>query len=369
MAVHVHRIHLIELAFVFALTANRLDRFRHARVFADLHDVGGHQPAGRILRVREQLVHTRAIGDLGQHRLSFACGQLGDEIGRIVRRQLLDQLGRVFRSDGQQQLFGVLDRLHFGERARRDFDGQLGDHASPNVLFERREDVGEIRRVNVMGALDEGRQVVVFRQLLQLVEPKIGTAYAFFDGVRHEVGPPSAMVRTGPRRTATRSTRVALAARTSNSSPWCVNRSPARGMRPSAWISKPPTVCAPAPRLTPSISVSAVTGVFPSISTIRVVVAAGAAAAGAGGAGNGSNSSPTRSLRRSSKVTRPAVPPNSSSTTAKCCPPRCISSIKSAARVVAGTVNGGRTWTGASGASASRSSVCATPTTSSNEPR
>src|SRR6267378_6437121 len=76
------------------------------------------------------------------------------------------------------------------------------------------------------------------------------------------------------------------------------------------------------------------------ISTIRVVAAAGAAAAGAG---NGSNSSPTRSLSRSSKVTRPAVPPNSSSTTAKCCPPRCISSIRSAARVVAGTVNGERT--------------------------
>src|SRR3989442_1212540 len=67
-------------------------------------------------------------------------------------------------------------------------------------------------------------------------------------------------------------------------------------MRPSAWISKPPTVCAPAPRLTPSISVSAVTGVFPSISTIRVVVAAGAAPAGGGGGGHRPETFPPRTV-------------------------------------------------------------------------
>ncbi len=46
------------------------------------------------------------------------------------------------------------------------------------MLFERREDVGEIRRVNVTGAPDERGEVVVFRQLLQLVESKIGALAA-----------------------------------------------------------------------------------------------------------------------------------------------------------------------------------------------
>ena len=72
--------------------------------------------------------------------------------------------------------------------------------------------------MHMMRALDERGQVVVLRQLLQLIEPKIGTS-DFFDGLRHDVGLPSAMVRTGPTRTATRSTRVAPAASTSNSSP------------------------------------------------------------------------------------------------------------------------------------------------------
>lgn len=82
-----------------------------------------------------------------------------------------------------------------------------------------------------------------------------------------------------------------------------------------------------------------------------------------------SNSSPTNSLSRSSNVIRPAVPPNSSSTTARWLRPRCISSIRSAACIAPAAVSGARTGTGLSGWHDNRSSVCATPITWSSEPR
>src|SRR5213080_2121061 len=174
----------------------------------------------------------------------------------------------------------------------------------------------------------------------------------------------SGTVRTGPGRTATRSTRVAVAARMSNSSPWSAKRSPGLGIRPSACTSSPATVWTPrVASVTPSASSSRLAGALPSSSTIRT--------GGSSRAGEppGSKISDTKSRSRSSKVTRPAVPPNSSSTTARWLRPRCISSMRSAARVVPGTRIAGRVGTGASGGRRSRSNACVTPTTSSSDPR
>src|SRR2546422_798719 len=147
----------------------------------------------------------------------------------------------------------------------------------------------------------------------------------------------SGTVRTGPGRTATRSTRVAVAARMSNSSPWSANRSPGLGIRPSACTSSPATVWTPrVASVTPSASSSRLAGALPSSSTIRT------GGSSRGGEPPGSKISDTRSRSRSSNVTRPAVPPNSSSTTARWLRPRCISSMRSAARVVPGTTRAAR---------------------------
>src|SRR5882672_6333898 len=174
----------------------------------------------------------------------------------------------------------------------------------------------------------------------------------------------SGTVRTGPGRTATRSTRVAVAARMSNSSPCSAKRSPGRGMRPKACTSSPATVWTPrASKAMPSPSSSRLAGALPSSSTIRT------GGSSVGGGPPGSKISDTRSRSRSSNVTRPAVPPNSSSTTARWLRPRCISSMRSAARVVPGTTSAGRTGTGASGGRRSRSNACVTPMTSSSDPR
>ena len=226
----VDRIDLIELALVLiALLADRFDRFRDARVFPNAHHVRGHQAAGGVLRIFQQPVDVGAVGDLLQHRLALSCRQLGNEVGRIVGRQLLHQLGRVLGTDGQEELLGMLGRFHLRERARGELGRQLRDHADAVCLVQGREDIGEIGRMAVLGSCQERTQIVQLGELLQLVESELGGF-----GRGHVALPPRAIVRTGPRRTATRSTRVALAARTSNSNPLSVKRSPARGMRPSA---------------------------------------------------------------------------------------------------------------------------------------
>ena len=64
-------------------------------------------------------------------------------------------------------------------------------------------------------ALQKGMEIVLLGELFELVEPQVGGF-----GRGQDEPPPNAIVRTGPGRTATRSTRVALAARMSNSRPW-----------------------------------------------------------------------------------------------------------------------------------------------------
>src|SRR5207247_10691001 len=162
------------------------------------------------------------------------------------------------------------------------FPRQLGDDPDASRLSERRQHVRQVRWMDGLRAVQELAEVVLLGELLQLIESQVRTSRR----IAHVVpGPPAlppapgvlaaavpnAIVRTGPGRTATRSTRVALAARTSNSRPLYMNRSPARGMRPSAWISSPPTLCAPLPSGRPSLSASSVVGVLPSTSTTRVV--------------------------------------------------------------------------------------------------
>src|SRR5207247_7660794 len=113
----------------------------------------------------------------------------------------------------------------------------------------------------------------------------------------------SGTVRTGPGRTATRSTRVAVAARMSNSSPWSANRSPGRGMRPSACTSSPATVWTPrVSSVAPRDSSSRLVGAPPSSSTIRT----GGSSVGA--APPGAKTPDTRPRSRSSNAPRPALP-------------------------------------------------------------
>ena len=123
----------------------------------------------------------------------------------------------------------MLGGLHFRQRARSELDRQLRNDAYANGFLEGRQHVREVGRMDVARAREEGVEILLLGQLLQLVEPEV---WCLGDG--HGDPPPSATVRTGPGRTATRSTRVALAARMSNSRPWYVKRSPARGIRPSA---------------------------------------------------------------------------------------------------------------------------------------
>ena len=73
MAVRIHGVHLVQLALVLiALLTNRLDGFGDGRVVPHADDVGGHQPAGRVLRILEQPLDLGAIADLGEHCLALA---------------------------------------------------------------------------------------------------------------------------------------------------------------------------------------------------------------------------------------------------------------------------------------------------------
>ena len=228
-SVRLDGVHLVQLALVLrTLAAQGFDGFAEGGVLAYGDDVGGHEPTGRILGIVEQRVDAGAVGEFIEDRLPIAGRQLGHEIRRVVGRHLLDELRRVLRADREQHLFGMLGRFHLRERTRRELHRQLRDDPHAMGFVERRENVGQIRGVNVARPREERVQVVLLGELLQLVEPEIRRLrhrHAWFP-------PPRAIGRTGPGRTAMRSTRVALAARISNSSPFSVKRSPARGILP-----------------------------------------------------------------------------------------------------------------------------------------
>src|SRR5207244_2585272 len=178
---------------------------------------------------------------------------------------------------------------------------------------------------------------------------------------RHGVG------ASATRRNRTRFTRLRSASITSTSKPRYSTLSPGRGTRPNTAVTSPPTV----PTFSPSLRGASRACSSRSTFTRPATTTAPSRSTLIGSASTSYSSliSPTISSTMSSTVTRPAVPPYSSITTAKLFRPAWNSFSRSAIFFVSGTTKAARasgpTGSEPSPSYSTRSRTLATPTTSS----
>ena len=123
LAAAVGHIAVVDGLLVKAVLADGLHGLRHRHVRAQLHQLGGHHAAGRVLRVLEQFVDHAAGGGVGlaQNALDHIGRHLLHKVGRIVHAQLVHH--------GLQLGIGqAVDQLLLGGR------GQLGEYIRRQVL-------------------------------------------------------------------------------------------------------------------------------------------------------------------------------------------------------------------------------------------
>src|SRR3954452_4265284 len=317
--------------------------------------MGGHPAARGLLVVAEQPVDLGPVGYSGEDLLLLTPVQIAEDIGGVVVVQLLDDAGCLPWIQRRQRLARVRILRHLGQRLAGELRRQRLHDRYPLVLIQRRQHIGQIRRLEIVGSADEMRDVALPDQVDHPVEQLDHGEL----GLRVIAGVGSGRIRR-------RSTRVGEACTTSNSRLPRVKRSPEFGIRPANSTRRPPTVVERLEGIvTPNCSSRASSDRLPSVSKIVGAIA---------GVGRTSSScsskiSPTNSSSRSSNVAMPSVPPNSSSTTARCRRSRCMSSSRSPQVRLAGVTATDRTGNGSPGSSLNRSKACSMPMISSSVPR
>ena len=145
-------VHDIEVEDHFGLLVllERPDRILHQCVLVQGEDVGSHDPAGRFLRIHQQLLDLGGLLPLHQREQPLAefRGQLGDELGGVVGGKLLEDARRRLGWQSREQL-GGLDRVDLADDPRgqrRGLLGQDGDQPDPLLLRQVLEHRRDVRR-------------------------------------------------------------------------------------------------------------------------------------------------------------------------------------------------------------------------------
>ena len=125
--------------------AQAVDRFGCGERCRHRDELGRHDPAGGVLGIAQELLDLLCLVLLHEREDLLACrlGQVGDEVGRVVRAHLLEDVGSSSRLE-------VLEDLDLGVGLHL-FHG-IGD----GLVVERGEDAGAILRRQLV---DDGREV------------------------------------------------------------------------------------------------------------------------------------------------------------------------------------------------------------------
>ena len=120
------------------------------QVLRDGHELGGHDPAGRVLGVAEQLLDLGRLVALheGEDLVARRLGQVGHEVRGVVRRHLLEDVG----GPGGLEVLEHLDLrlgLHLLDRVGHGLVIERGEHAGPVARRELVDDRGEVGRVQL----------------------------------------------------------------------------------------------------------------------------------------------------------------------------------------------------------------------------
>ena len=148
MALAVDDIAGVDGFLVQAGLAQRFHRLAHGHGAVELGKLDGHDRAGRIFRVFEELVDQRALCGIGvlQDALDDRRGQLLEEIDRVVQEHFVQQGVDFAVADQRDQLLLLL-AVDIGEHFRRDVLGQYAEHHQQLFALKALHKRGDIDHV------------------------------------------------------------------------------------------------------------------------------------------------------------------------------------------------------------------------------
>ncbi len=138
--------HVVDGAGLLAhLLAHVADRLVDGHLGPDPHVARVHQPAGVVLRVRQQRRHLAAGGLVQQreHRLALRERRGLDQVGRVVRRQAAQPRSLLARGDAQHDL-GLIVRAQAEEEVLGLVARQQQERLDAIGVREQRPDLADL---------------------------------------------------------------------------------------------------------------------------------------------------------------------------------------------------------------------------------
>ncbi len=130
--------------------AEHVDRLGRGEVGRHRHELGGHDPAGRVLGIAEQLLDLGLLVGLhqGEDLVAGGLGQVGHQVGRVVGRHLLEDVGGPAGLEVLEHLDLGLG-LHLLDRVGHGVVIERGQHTGPVARGELVDDRGEVGRMEL----------------------------------------------------------------------------------------------------------------------------------------------------------------------------------------------------------------------------
>ena len=171
-AVFLHHIAGVEGLRLFALLPDGRKRLFDVHLLAQPDVFKGHQAAGRVFGVVQQLVQALAGLRRGffQHPLDHACRHIFQQVGGVVQAHLLDGGDQLDVGELIHQLVPRLVR-HIGKDLGGHFLFQQPEHHQPVVFVQFFQQFGQVGGLHILGDFPQ-LDVLFFDQ--QLEQPALG---------------------------------------------------------------------------------------------------------------------------------------------------------------------------------------------------
>ena len=163
----------VDCLLILANLADAGERLAHAHVFFQVHKLGRHDAAGRILGIFQVLVDEVARGRRrrAHDTLDHIGRQLLHHVDGVVNIQLFDDAGKLRIGDGVDDRLLLLD-LEVGEHGRRDLLGQDTEHHGHPlrvILPQLAEELGNVKLVHLAELLAQRLHPVLIEKCKELV--------------------------------------------------------------------------------------------------------------------------------------------------------------------------------------------------------
>ena len=203
-ALVVHHINGVHASYVFGLAAHFRHGTQHIPVFVYLHKLLAHQTAGGVFVVAKQVHNVLGvfgIFDTGDNLLLLFFGQVGNQVGGLVGFQFLYDIRNFVARQAFENIFPLVV-VQFGHHIGGCFVGQKPDHIHGLAQGQTVHHLGNIGRVQVANAFQNGCIVAAGNELAQFLDDMFNPVSAHlrraFGRVLHN--PPDAIARLfGPK--------------------------------------------------------------------------------------------------------------------------------------------------------------------------